>query len=91
MGFTCTQVRIVSRHDDSECTKTTSTNMDLLDSLTFLDKGHQVYFDNYCNSPELIKKLLQRKTHGCGRVRQDHQGLPKAVFKVKLIKRGQKK
>ena len=78
-----------SKHD-AECTKTTSTVMDLLDSIKLLDKGHHVYFDNYYNSPELIEKLLERKTHGCGTVRKDHcQGLPKAVSKAKLTKRGQ--
>ena len=45
-----------------------------------------MYLDNYYNSPELIEKLLQRKTHGCGRVRKDHWGLPKAVSKAKLTK-----
>ena len=48
-----------------------------------------MYFDNYHNSPELIEKLLKRKTHGCGTVRKDHQGLPKAVSKTKLTKRDQ--
>ena len=40
-----------SKHD-AECSKTTSTVMDLLDSINLLDKGHHVYFDNYHNSPE---------------------------------------
>ena len=40
-------------------------------------------------SPELIEKLLERKTHGCGTVRKDCWGLPKAVSKAKLTKRGQ--
>ena len=56
--------------------------------LHLLDRGHHVYFDNYYNSSELIEKFLQRKTHGCGTVRKDHQGLPKAVSKAKLTKRG---
>ena len=60
-----------SKHG-AECTKTTSTVMDLLDSIKLLDKGHHVYFDNYYNSPELIEILLERKTHGCGTVRKDH-------------------
>ena len=84
MGLRCTQVRVVQH--DAECTKTTSTVMDLLDSIKLLDKGHHVYFDNYYNSPELIEKLLERKTHGCGTVRKDHQGLLKAVSKAKLTK-----
>ena len=63
--------------------------MDLLDSINLLDKGHHVYFDNYYNSPELIEKLLERKTHGCGTVRKDCWGLPKAVSKAKLTKRGE--
>ena len=74
---------------DAECTKTTSTVMDLLDSIKLLDKGHHVYFDNYYNSPELIEKLLERKTHACGTVMKDLWGLPKAVSRAKLTKRGQ--
>ena len=62
------------------------TFVDLLDSIKLLDKGHHVYFDNYYNSPELIEKLLERKTHGCGTVRKDCWGLPKAVSKAKLTK-----
>ena len=61
-----------SKHDDAECTKTTSTVMDLLDSINLLDKGHHVFFDNYFNSPELIETLLQRKPQGCGTVRKDY-------------------
>ena len=79
-----------SKHDDAECAKTTSTVMDLLDSIKLLDKGYHVYLDNYYNSPELIKKLLDRKTHGCRTVRKDCEGLPKAVSKAKLTKKGQK-
>ena len=78
-----------SKPDDAGCAKTTSTVMDLLDSIKLLDKGHHVYFDNYYNSPELIEKLLERKTHGCDTVRKDQWGLPKAVSKAKLTKRGQ--
>ena len=74
---------------DAECTKTTSTVMDLLDSIKLLGKDHHVYFDNYYNRPELIEKLLERKTHGCGTVRKDHWGLPKVVSKAKITKRGQ--
>ena len=40
-------------------------------------------------SPELFEKFLQRKTHGCGTVRKDCWGLPKAVSKAKLTNRGQ--
>ena len=77
-----------SKHDGPDCTKTTSIVMGLLDSINLLDKGYHVYFDNYYNSPELIERLLERKSHGCGTVRKEHQGLPKTVSKAKLIKRG---
>ena len=50
-----------TKHDDADCTKTTSAILDLLDSINLLDKGHHVYFDNYYNSPELIEKLPQEK------------------------------
>ena len=48
---------------DAECTKTTSTVMDLFDSIKLLDKGHHVYFDNYYNSPELIEKKYLKEKH----------------------------
>ena len=70
------------KHDDAGCAKTTSTVMNLLDSIQLLDKGHHVYFDHYYNRPELIEKLLERKTYGCGTVRKHSQGLPKAVSKA---------
>ena len=78
-----------SNPDDAGCAKMTSTVMDLLDSIKLLNKGCHVYFDNYYNSPELIEKLLERKTHVCGTVRKDCWGLPKALSKAKLTKRGQ--
>ena len=61
-----------SSNHDTECTKTTSTVMDLLLYKIPGTNGHHVYFNNYYNSPELIEKLLERKTHGCGTVRKDH-------------------
>ena len=46
--------------------------------------GHHVYFDNYCNSPDLIDLLYKRKMHACGTVRKNRKSLPIAVTQAKL-------
>ena len=54
-----------------DASKTSCTVLGLLDSVQLLDMGHQVYFDNYYNSPDLIDLLYKRKTHACGTVRKN--------------------
>ena len=48
----------------------------LLDSVQLLDMGHNVYFDNYYNSPDLSCLLHKRKTHACVTVRKNQKSLP---------------
>ena len=51
--------------------KTSGIVLGFLDSGQLLDMGHHVYFDNYCNSPNLIDLLCKTKTHACGTVRKN--------------------
>ena len=69
---------------DPDCNTTTKTVMTLLQEADCLDKGHRVYFDNYYTSPELLEELLYRDSLGCGTVRGNRKGLPKAVCQAKL-------
>ena len=69
---------------DPDCNTTTRTVMSLAEKCGVLDKGHCIYFDNYYTSPQLLEELLYRDTLGCGTVRLNRKGLPKAVCKAKL-------
>ena len=73
--------------DDDEykdVNKTSSVVMKLMDSINLLDVGHHVYFDNYCNSPELLTLLEARRTLGCGTVRKDRKSLPSSISSCRL-------
>ena len=59
----------------------------LLDPL-FLDKGYNVYIDNFYSSIELAEYLETRKTGVCGTIRKNRRGLPKRLVNLKLKKRG---
>ena len=59
--------------------KTTKIVLDLLQKSNLLDLGHHVYMDNYYNSPQLLNKLLEDKTHGAGTVKTNRKGLSEAV------------
>ena len=54
-----------------DASKTSCIVLGLLDSVQLLDMGHHVYFDNYCNSPDLIDLLHKIKMHVCGTVRKN--------------------
>lgn len=54
----------------------------------YLDRGHHVFMDNFYNSLSLSNRLLNRKTHTTGTLRQNRSGNPEKVVKAKL-KRGQ--
>ncbi|CAH2001077.1 unnamed protein product [Acanthoscelides obtectus] len=48
--------------------------------------GHSIYMDNFYNSFELAKTLLQQKTFCTGNLRTDRKGAPQDVVKAKLGK-----
>ena len=60
----------------------------LLQSCNLVGKGHHVYLDNYCSSPELFLELHYLETFCCGTVRSLRKNLPLAVTKVKLKNKG---
>ena len=43
----------------------------------FLNKGHNLYVDNWYSSPNLFKLLYNNKTGACGTVRKNRTGMPK--------------
>lgn len=51
----------------------------------YLMKGHELYMDNFYNSIELSKKLLQHRTHTIGTLRKNRKGNP-AILSQKLKK-----
>ena len=67
-----------------DASKTSCIVLGLLDSVQLLDMGHNVYFDNYYNNPDLIDLLYKRKMHACGTVRKNQKSLPLAVTQAKL-------
>jgi len=71
-----------------DCSTTTKTVMGLLQKTRLLDHYRSVYFDNYFNSPQLLDQMYLRRTLGAGTVRINCKGLPKAVTKLKLKKKG---
>ena len=74
---------------DPECTKTTKVVMGLLERTKLLDRGFNIYMDNYYTSPELMEELYYRNTFACGTVRKNRKGLPVAVSEPKFKERGQ--
>ena len=43
----------------------------------FLNKGHRLFLDNYCNSPKLVQYLLEQGTKVVGTVRPNRQNFNK--------------
>lgn len=62
----------------------TEVVLDLLDG--YLDKGHNLYTDNFYNSVDLTRNLGQRKTYICGTLRSNRKGNPSEVILAKLKK-----
>lgn len=51
-----------------------------------LNLGHHVYMDNYYNSFDLARNLLDKKTHCTGTLRSNRKNTPQAVTSTKLNK-----
>ena len=71
---------------DILCTKTTKTVLGLMERCNLLDKGYNIYMDNYYSSPELFGELYLRDSFACGTVRKNRKGLPCAVTEANLKK-----
>jgi hypothetical protein len=64
-----------------------STNVVLTMCEPLLDKGHTLYLDNWYSSPDLYRRLTERKTNVIGTVRPNRRDMPQDISKTKL-KRG---
>ena len=58
----------------------------LLERGLLLDKGYNVFTDNYYKSPELLLKCFYRQSFGTGTVQGNRKNMPKAVDGAKLKK-----
>ncbi|XP_065662617.1 piggyBac transposable element-derived protein 4-like [Hydra vulgaris] len=56
--------------------------LDLMEK--FLGKGYHLYTDNFYNSFELTKHMINQKTYICGTLRTDRKSNPKECTKAKL-------
>lgn len=50
----------------------------------YLNKGHALYMDNFYNSTQLARTLINSKTYCTGTLRSDRKGGPMEVLKSKL-------
>ena len=48
-------------------------------SQTYYDRAHQIYFDRFFTSVDLLIELLKNKTYACGTVSTNRKGLPNQV------------
>ena len=69
---------------DPSVNGTTKLVLGLLEKGQLLDKGYNIFTDNYYTSPELLCKLFYRNTFGTGTMRSTRKNMPKAVVGAKL-------
>ena len=69
---------------DPSVNSTTKLVLGLLEKGQLLDKGYNIFTDNYYTSPELLCELFYRNTFGTGTVRSMRKNMPKAVVGAKL-------
>lgn len=50
----------------------------------YLNKGHSIYMENYYNSCQLARTLINHKTYCTGTLRSDRKGGPEKILKMKL-------
>ena len=77
-----TSVSKFSKPLDPETTKTMQIVMGLLKKFKLLDKGHNLYMDNYYSSPELFEELYYRQTYACGTTHSIRKGMPSMISKM---------
>ena len=66
---------------DKECSRTTTLVLGLLEKFKLLNKGHCLYIDNYCSSPELFEELYFHETYACSTVHTNRKGIPDCIKK----------
>ena len=74
----------MSKPIDTMVNDTTKHVLGLLEKGQLLDKGYNVFTDNYYTSPELLLECFYRQTFGMGTVRGNRKNIPKAVVRAKL-------
>ena len=77
-------VSLQSNPLNPECDKTTKIVLGLLEKCKILDKGHNIYMDNYYTSPELAEELYYHQTYCCGTVKMNHKNMPKTLAKANI-------
>ena len=76
----------MSKPIDTTVNDTTKLVLGLLEKGQLLDKGYNVFTDNYYTSPELLFKCFYRQTFGTSTVQGNRKNMPKAVIGAKLKK-----
>ena len=67
-----------------ECGKTTKIVLGLLEKCKILDKGHNIFKDNYYTSPELAEELYYHQTYCCGTVTMNSKDMPKTLANANI-------
>lgn len=80
----CTKEKQVNASTVGQTSKIDSLVLRLMDP--YLDMGHSLFMDNYYNSFNLFKKLLDRQTHTTGTLRNNRKGNPKQITQKKIKK-----
>lgn len=62
-----------------DATLTTKTVLGLLVRCGLIEKGHNVYMDNFYTSPELLLELESQNTYACGTLRVNRKGVPNEI------------
>ena len=83
VNSTCIQM---SRPLNPTVNATMKLVLGLLEKGQLLDKGDNVFTDNYYTSPELLFKFFYRQTFGTGTVQGNGKNMPKAVVRANLKK-----
>ena len=76
----------MSKPIDTTVNNTMKLVLGLLEKGQLLDKGYNVFTDNYYTSPELLFKYFLRQTFGMGTVRGNRKNMPKDVIGAQVKK-----
>ncbi|MCG8622593.1 MAG: transposase [Proteobacteria bacterium] len=61
----------------------------VLSSDSIMGRHHQLYFDNYFTSVNLLSTLLNKGTYACGTIRTNRKQYPAEIREVKKSSRGE--
>jgi len=73
--------------DDVNLGKSGAIVLEMMEPL--LNKGHQLFIDNWYTSLKLLLNLMTQNTSACGTVRRDRGQFPSSFTKTKLQNRGE--